>query len=681
LYIVNLNEKNIIVIDIAAYLLNGTLPTAANVSELAITGMPTCTNGVARPFALKVYRNKLFIGITCTGENDPVGATAANMNMTVVSLDLVTNTWATPIAATTLNYTHGEPQVGGGIVNHPWSDLTNAAAATTNGNGWVTSNFGVWGASRVTPMLTDIEFDIDGSMILGLQDRAGYQWGGFQPHPNLAVSSTGVTIDFRTGGDILRFHNNAGTFVREANGTTIAGGGCNVAGALAEYYCGEAYTSDHVETAQGGLAFLPGSNEILTTAMDPAATIWAAGLIKLNNKTGAKSGAGIELYGSVFTGNFAKSAALGDVELLLDFAPIEIGNRIWNDNDGDGIQDANENGISGLLVTLLSPGPDGDYATTADNQSWTTVTTSDGSYFFSKANMVAADTRKPTGWGGITNGILPGFDYRIQIITPTGVLLTSADASLNGFDNIDSDASTLGTLSIIPVNVSTSNHSFDIGLRYASLGDKVWRDDNNNGEQDTNEPGVAAVSVSVYTNGTDNLPGTADDILAASTITDAYGMYFFPSLLAGDYIVKVTPPSNYKFTTQGASADAGTATDSDVDAFGVSKTIILSPGEVERSVDAGLVLTIAPLISSIGDRVWLDVDADGVQDAGEPGVAGVTVTLFDGTGNILSIAKTDANGNYNFSNLPNGSYQVGVSAPGGTVLTTSGGTTAILIVI
>ena len=34
----------------------------------------------------------------------------------------------------------------------------------------------------------------------------------------------------------------------------------------------------------------------------------------------------------------------------------------------------------------------------------------------------------------------------------------------------------------------------------------------------------------------------------------------------------------------------------------------------------------------IGDFVWLDLDGDGVQDAGEPGLGGVTVELRDSGG-------------------------------------------------
>ncbi|MBN8588617.1 MAG: hypothetical protein J0L94_09880, partial [Rhodothermia bacterium] len=55
-----------------------------------------------------------------------------------------------------------------------------------------------------------------------------------------------------------------------------------------------------------------------------------------------------------------------------------------------------------------------------------------------------------------------------------------------------------------------------------------------------------------------------------------------------------------------------------------------------------------PAPIEIGNRVWLDADNDGIQDAGEAGISGVQVQLIKG-GTTISTATTDANGNYYFS--------------------------------
>lgn len=65
--------------------------------------------------------------------------------------------------------------------------------------------------------------------------------------------------------------------------------------------------------------------------------------------------------------------------------------------------------------------------------------------------------------------------------------------------------------------------------------------------------------------------------------------------------------------------------------------------------------------SSIGDVVWEDLDRDGIQDAGEPGVPGFPVTLVgtDLDGNPVSLSTTTgADGTYAFTGLASGTYRV-----------------------
>ena len=73
------------------------------------------------------------------------------------------------------------------------------------------------------------------------------------------------------------------------------------------------------------------------------------------------------------------------------------------------------------------------------------------------------------------------------------------------------------------------------------------------------------------------------------------------------------------------------------------------------------------------------MDGDGVQDAGEPGIAGSTVTL-QGPGGVVSTTTTDANGQYLFraeattgafstTLRTNTLYTISLSAPSGYTLT------------
>ena len=60
-------------------------------------------------------------------------------------------------------------------------------------------------------------------------------------------------------------------------------------------------------------------------------------------------------------------------------------------------------------------------------------------------------------------------------------------------------------------------------------------------------------------------------------------------------------------------------------------------------MDAGFVP-----VASIGDRVWRDANADGVQDAGEVGVADVTVNLFGANDELIATTLTSSTGDYLF---------------------------------
>lgn len=84
---------------------------------------------------------------------------------------------------------------------------------------------------------------------------------------------------------------------------------------------------------------------------------------------------------------------------------------------------------------------------------------------------------------------------------------------------------------------------------------------------------------------------------------------------------------------------------------------------------AQIIIVEVPLeCASIGDFVWQDFDYDGIQDAHEPGVPGVTVQLLDCLGNVLAETTTDADGYYLFADLIPGNYLIRVLAPVGYVL-------------
>ncbi len=77
----------------------------------------------------------------------------------------------------------------------------------------------------------------------------------------------------------------------------------------------------------------------------------------------------------------------------------------------------------------------------------------------------------------------------------------------------------------------------------------------------------------------------------------------------------------------------------------------LASGEVNNDFDFGLYNLV-----TIGDSVWHDLDADGVQDSNESGIDGVTVALVQGS-TVIETKTTAGGGKYSFSAKP-GNYSL-----------------------
>jgi protocatechuate 3,4-dioxygenase beta subunit len=324
-----------------------------------------------------------------------------------------------------------------------------------------------------------------------------------------------------------------------------------------------------------------------------------------------------------------------------------IGNYVWNDDNGNGLQDEpTTNGINGLMVYLYSAGPDNTVGTSDDALIDSTLTANDGS---SNPGYYMFDSLMSGGY--YVN--FPLFASGRQITTQTATNQTDG--------NSDADALT-GNSPLVTINAYGSgsdrdNMTIDAGYvpaALADLGNYVWNDINKDGIQDPTEVGVAGITITLYDN--------ANNIVS-STVTDAYGKYLFEDLQPGIYKVGFTLPSNYVFTTQDA---VGTdSTDSDVDVLtGMSGTYTLMAGDSNMTVDAGIYFT-QPNTASVGNYVWYDNNQNGIQDPGETGISGVTVTLYNASGVPVGTTVTDANGFYLFSDVTPGTYSVGFTPPVG----------------
>jgi hypothetical protein len=202
-----------------------------------------------------------------------------------------------------------------------------------------------------------------------------------------------------------------------------------------------------------------------------------------------------------FTGCYTLTSGETNNSVDAGLTPLaSLGNFVWHDVNANGIQDNGEAGIPGATVNLLVNGVVVD----------TTTTNDDGLYSF-------------------TN-LTPGVGYQVQFVTPDG--FTESSPVDVGNDALDSDGLLTGVVTLAP---GENNLTLDSGFyNLASIGDKVFADNNGNGIQDDGEAGVAGVTVKLFTcvNGQ---PGTQ---VGAAIQTDANGNYSFTGLQPGDYVVQ-----------------------------------------------------------------------------------------------------------------------------------------------
>jgi hypothetical protein len=221
--------------------------------------------------------------------------------------------------------------------------------------------------------------------------------------------------------------------------------------------------------------------------------------------------------------------------------------------------------------------------------------------------------------------------------------------------NIAPIPGSIGTDSI-PITVGTSsltNNNFGEVLP-ASLSGVVYTDKNNNGIQNAGDAGIAGVTV--------QLDGTDDRgiVVHQSTVTapDGWGSYAFTNLRPGNYSISESQPGYFLDgkDTVGSLGASGTPNDQFLN-------INVNSGDNGIHYNFGEILP-----ASLSGVVYTDKNNNGIQDAGDAGIAGVTVWL-DGTDDrgavvhLSTVTAADGWGSYAFTNLRPGNYSISESQP------------------
>ncbi|KKK79648.1 hypothetical protein LCGC14_2831390, partial [marine sediment metagenome] len=187
-----------------------------------------------------------------------------------------------------------------------------------------------------------------------------------------------------------------------------------------------------------------------------------------------------------------------------------IGDLVWEDTNGNGVQDPGEPGLGNVTVNLLD----------GNGQPFRTRTTDDlGRYSFV--------------------GLVPG-EYIVEFVAPDGYAFSPQEQG--GDDDLDSDADpATGQTALVTLSSAENNLSIDAGLRgTGEIRGTKWSDLNGDGEPDAGEPGLP--NVTIYLDLDYN--GRLDDN-EPSTETNGNGEYSFTGLEAGEYTVAEVVPEGY----------------------------------------------------------------------------------------------------------------------------------------
>ena len=312
-------------------------------------------------------------------------------------------------------------------------------------------------------------------------------------------------------------------------------------------------------------------------------------------------------------------------------APGTITTFVWDDQDGDGIQDSGEPGLSGRSVSLRNSGGSQLQAATTD------------------ANGIAVFTN-----------VALGTTYHLRYTVPSGNSITVANQGTD--DALDSDAGQASPFRTPDFSLTQSGQNYtlmDCGMwTPGTVTTFVWDDQDADGIQDSGEPGLSGRSVSLRNSGGSQI---------GSATTDAFGIATITNVPTGINLhLRYTVPSGNSITV----ANQGSDDELDSDAgqgspFRTADFSLTQGSQNYTPMDCGM---WAP--GTITTFVWNDLNADGIQDPGEPGLSGRGVSLRNSGGSQIGSATTDAFGIATITNVPTGiNLHLRYTAPSGFIVT------------
>ncbi|MDO5379011.1 MAG: SdrD B-like domain-containing protein, partial [Clostridia bacterium] len=305
-----------------------------------------------------------------------------------------------------------------------------------------------------------------------------------------------------------------------------------------------------------------------------------------------------------------------------------ISGTVYDDVNDDAKLDDSEEFFAGVLVELLD---------TQDGVLAERVTGESGSYSF--------------------EGLAPG-RYRVRFTAPDGCAFSGTEktAAKGGVQESESEVS---TTKLIAVTAGEATAGADAGVvRLCEAAGVLWEDRNADGLWNEGESALEGVSVQL-------MNGAGHTVLETAQ-TDENGAFSFGRLRPNTYKLRIDAPEGYVFS--GELSGSALPLESERDGRGYSAAFTLLGGVRAEGIGFGLLTQ-----GSIGGRVFVDDNYDGLMDEGEDGLRGVSVALYNGQGEQVAQTETVRSGEFQFAELMPGEYTLFVTLEEGYVFTAGGG--------
>ncbi|MFF0392782.1 SdrD B-like domain-containing protein [Kitasatospora sp. NPDC004615] len=496
LYVVNLNNRKLYRYDATA----ATASAPKAVYPIPVADCPSADDW--RPFGLGMQDGVGYVGGVCSGQSTQK---LADVRAIVLPFDPATGKFGAAVLNQPMDHRGTPASVCSGYYWYPWRDTK-----PTDGTCYTYGQ----------PELGEIGFETDGSMLLSFRDRYSDQSSAvFGAEYMLTVAS----------GDLNKACKSGDTYVMDVNL------GCGITTRGKGFYDTRRIGDVHAYATYAGMALSKVENSIATSGYDVMDHAWSAGTMFTLRNGAQDPGQGQELTDG--TSKFGKAAAMADLEVLCDKAPLQIGNRVWYDPERSGLQLPQQKPVPGATVNLYD----------ADGKKvGTTKTTPHGEYYFDNTN--------------VAGGLKPKTAYTIRLDNPAdyakgGPLYHWVPTKDNVGDNrlIDSDGTVPKGGTYVERKLTTNgpgqnDHSFDFGFMQQQGELRLVKND-----QDGKPLPGAVFQLWRETNDTEGLqadsdkpdtkvgdPCTTGDDGTCHTVSDK-GTYYWQ---------EVTPPKGYQTPEQ-----------------------------------------------------------------------------------------------------------------------------------